>query len=127
MTRQLKVSELQGVRAQVLLKQGGKCAICGKPIKGRDVATFDHDHDTGFLRGVLHASCNGVEGKVKAMAHRSHAGVLSAEYLIGLGKYLEFHKIPRLNALHPTYKSPAQKRDARNAAARKRRAAKKGK
>ena len=125
MIRHLKPTEVAGIRQQLLKKQGGLCAVCGHKIIGRDVAVLDHDHDTGFLRGVLHSSCNGIEGRMKSLAHRSHKGVLSADYIIGLGKYLEHHKKPRIGAFHPSYKTEQQKKDARNAKARKVRAAKK--
>ena len=125
MIKHLKTSEIASVRSQLLKAQKGKCAICGKPMTTRDKEVLDHDHDTGFIRGVLHASCNGIEGRMKALGHRSHKGVVSADYIIGLGKYLEAHRKPRLNAWHPSFKSPQQKRDAANAKARARRAAKK--
>ena len=124
MTRQLKTSEITGIRDQILKRQDGKCAICDRFVRGRDVAVQDHNHDTGYIRGVLHASCNGIEGRMKSLGHRGHAGVTSEDYIIGLGKYLELHKTPRIAALHPSYKSPQQKRDAINAKARKARAAK---
>ncbi len=124
MPRQLKPSELKSVCQQILAKQGNVCAICGKPMTARDYAVLDHDHDTGLIRGVLHNSCNGIEGRAKALAHRSHAGVKSADYLIGLGKYLEHHSKPRIQALHPSHKTERQKKDIRNARARKARAAK---
>ena len=43
--------------------QGGKCAICGKPLNkvggARDqVAHIDHDHETGKVRGILCRLCN---------------------------------------------------------------------
>lgn len=62
---------------------------------------------------------------MKLLGHRGHAGVLSIDYIIGLGKYLEHHKTPRIGAFHPTYKTPQQKKDATNARARAKRAAKK--
>jgi hypothetical protein len=38
----------------------GRCALCGclagKPGRGRLV--WDHDHDTGYVRGLLCGSCN---------------------------------------------------------------------
>ncbi len=37
----------------ILAEQGGVCGICGKPPKpGRRLAT-DHDHRTGYVRGLL--------------------------------------------------------------------------
>lgn len=124
MTRHLKTAEVSAVRQQLLKKQGGVCAVCSQKILGRDVAVLDHDHDTGRIRGVLHSSCNGIEGRMKSLGHRCHKGVLSVDYIIGLGKYLEHHKTPRIGALHPSYKTPQQKKDAKNAKARAARAAK---
>ncbi len=126
MIKHLKAGEVAGVRTQLLTKQGGKCAVCNQVIRGADRAVLDHDHDTGFIRGVLHASCNGIEGRMKALGHRSHKGVVSADYIIGLGKYLEEHRKPKYAAWHPSFKTPQQRKDAVNAKARKRRAAKKG-
>ena len=43
----------------MLKKQGGKCAICGKPQKdeSRNFA-IDHCHKTGIIRGILCNFCN---------------------------------------------------------------------
>lgn len=37
--------------------QGGTCAICRKPPKGRQLAA-DHNHKTGVFRGLLCWKCN---------------------------------------------------------------------
>jgi hypothetical protein len=46
----------------LLLKQGGKCAICGseKPSSrgGKVRFAVDHHHETGVVRGLLCSSCN---------------------------------------------------------------------
>ena len=40
-------------------KQGGKCAVCGDPLKpGRTGMQIDHDHETGRVRGLLCHPCN---------------------------------------------------------------------
>jgi hypothetical protein len=49
----------------MLARQCGVCAFCGDSIE-RNAApraplsgTIDHDHDTGKIRGIVHAQCNG--------------------------------------------------------------------
>lgn len=125
MARQLKPSEVKGVLDQLVKRQGNKCAVCGKPFTARDRAVLDHCHDTGFIRGALHNSCNGAEGRVKTKAHLGHKGVSSADYIIGLGKYLEKHQKPQFNLIHPTHMTEEQKRLQRNKKARAARARKK--
>lgn len=41
-------------------KQGGVCAICGKPEpdQKRSRLCIDHDHETGKVRGLLCSQCN---------------------------------------------------------------------
>lgn len=125
MARQLKPSEVKSVRDQLVKRQGNKCAICGKPFTPRDYACLDHCHTTGYIRGAVHNSCNGVEGKVKTKANFSHKGVSPEEYIIGLGKYLELNAKPRFNLIHPDHVTDDQKRLQRNAKARAARARKK--
>lgn len=49
--------------AELVLKQGGKCALCGEePVR----ACVDHDHKTGRIRGVLCYSCNGRLSRIDA-------------------------------------------------------------
>ncbi|ALH46909.1 endonuclease VII [Mycobacterium phage Theia] len=39
--------------------QGGKCYICQRATgKGRKKLSVDHDHNTGFVRGLLCGPCN---------------------------------------------------------------------
>jgi hypothetical protein len=52
-------------------QQQGLCGVCGKPIGGfvgtSDCPTpaIDHDHQTGLIRGLLHAWCNRLLGYVR--------------------------------------------------------------
>ena len=125
MARQLKPSEVKGVLDQLVKKQSNKCGVCDKPFTPRDRAVLDHCHDTGFIRGALHNSCNGAEGRVKTKAYLGHKGVNATAYIIGLGKYLEKHSKPQYNLIHPTYMTDEQKRLQRNAKAKAARARKK--
>ena len=47
---------------QMLIAQGGYCAICdklmGPPGTGKDSACLDHDHATGATRFILCRECN---------------------------------------------------------------------
>ena len=43
---------------KLLAVQGGKCAICRKPPKGRVRLHVDHDHKTSLIRGLLCFTCN---------------------------------------------------------------------
>ena len=124
MAKQIKPNQVASVLDQLVKKQGNKCAICGKPFTARDRPVLDHDHDTGFIRAALHNSCNGVEGKVKVKARMGHKGVSPYDYLIGLGKYLEHHKTPRIQLIHPQHMTEEQKRLERNKKARLARAKK---
>jgi hypothetical protein len=42
----------------MLRHQGGVCAICHKPPKGRTHLPVDHNHKTGEIRGLLCILCN---------------------------------------------------------------------
>ena len=62
-----KYSISVGEYRQLFDRQGGVCAICGKPetkaIKGSVChLSVDHDHQTGRLRGLLCRACNLVLG-----------------------------------------------------------------
>ena len=50
-----------GEYAELLAKQGGKCAICRKVPRKRYLAV-DHDHATGKIRGLLCFFCNSALG-----------------------------------------------------------------
>lgn len=127
MTRRIDKSEVQGIRNRLKAKQGNVCAICKKAFTKADYPVLDHDHDTGFIRGVLHNSCNQAEGKVKSRAHMSHKGVSSAEYVIALGEYLKLHSTPQTKVYHHEHLTDDEKRLARNAKARRKRASAKRK
>ncbi|GAA4710495.1 endonuclease VII domain-containing protein [Phytohabitans rumicis] len=46
---------------ELLAEQGGVCAICGAP----DPEHVDHDHVTGWIRGILCFNCNGGLGQFR--------------------------------------------------------------
>ena len=60
-TRARRLMTLYGITlaqyASMLKRQGGRCAICGRPPKRRNL-DVDHDHATGRVRGLLCFNCN---------------------------------------------------------------------
>ncbi len=124
--RKLARSQMRSWAARHLQTvQSGLCPLCGLHIdlrlKGEGV--LDHDHDTGEIRGVLHRSCNAAEGKISNAAARW--GAKSASYP-AIIKYLEsvvgYLKQDGSGMMYPMHKTVDEKKDAVNAAARKRRA-----
>jgi len=44
---------------EMLEDQGNRCAICGKPAdKEKKALAVDHNHKTGYIRGLLCTHCN---------------------------------------------------------------------
>ncbi|QPB11273.1 hypothetical protein [Providencia phage PSTNGR1] len=116
----LKASQIPAVRAKLLADQSGVCVLCKrKPT----VPCLDHCHKDGFIRGVLCRGCNALLGKLEN--NRARYGlsdeVAFNNFLRGVLPYLHDTKM-KYDMLHPTFKTEDEKRIARNAAARKRRA-----
>ncbi|WWO60243.1 recombination endonuclease [Xanthomonas phage SB3] len=121
MSVKLKAAQVRGVRVSMLQKQGGKCALCGTPCSA-DQAVLDHDHSTGAVRAALHRGCNSLLGKLENNAARygvRDIGVFSN----GVAQYLRIHSVNVSGYIHPLHKTDEEKRIARNAKARKKRAA----
>jgi len=128
MSVRLKHAQLAPARAAILKKQKGKCPLCGFQIRGGKKPALDHDHQTGILRSVLCVNCNGIEGKVFNLARRCGHKEGPRAWLTALLEYYELHDTPQHGTIfHPTHKTEEEKRLARNAKARKKRAALKGK
>jgi len=98
--------------------------MCREPIpKGEAVA--DHDHKTGRMRGVLHRGCNSALGHIENNAPRYKLTDIRrlTALLRAVPAYLwaNYDHEP----LHHTHRTPDERREKRNAKARKTRAAKK--
>lgn len=100
--KQLKSSDLKGLRAEILAEQAGICPLCEQQIAPED-AVVDHDHDTGLVRGVLHSVCNSVEGMIKHKFRRGgvHKKTDLITYLKNLVVYLEKEQY---ELIHPSEK-----------------------
>lgn len=105
--------------------QNGLCPLCGEPI---DITipkegVVDHDHDTGEIRGVLHRSCNAAEGKIANAAARW--GCKSSKYediIPYLENVIAYLKTAKTGVMYPDHKTPDERRDARAALLKQRRA-----
>jgi len=117
----LKQSEIKKVREELLVKQGGVCAMCQMPLDTAD-AVLDHNHATGYVRGVCHRGCNGAEGRILNAIRRSGA-VSTMSLLEGLVAYYKLHAEPKTDMIYPSFKTPEE----RKALAKKRRARRKSK
>ena len=115
--------KVAGVRAALLVKQGGLCALCQLPLPLAQ-AVLDHDHATGLVRGTIHRSCNSLLGTVENNCKRFGVQHLSA-FLHGAASYLQSHAVDRTGLVHPSHKTEDEKRDSRNKKARLSRAKKK--
>lgn len=120
--QRLTSSGIAPYRAQLLAgRQRGLCALCKrKPT----VPCLDHCHSEGVVRGVLCRGCNALLGKIENNAARNGLrGNDLNTYLMNIPAYLAYGAQGGTGILHPTHKTPEEKRLARNAASVKKRAA----
>ena len=124
MVARIKTAQVAPLRAKLLKAQGYKCPLCGNGMKGgQKKPALDHDHNTGYIRDVLCLNCNGMEGKVFNLARRCGAGK-EVEWITNWLEYQRRHSDPQHGGiLHHTHKTAEEKRLAKNAKARKKRAA----
>ena len=67
-----------GDYTDLLARQGGGCAVCGRRPQENEKLVVDHDHDSGRVRGLLCRPCNVLLG----MAHDdTRVLACAAEYL----------------------------------------------
>lgn len=131
--RKVTRAQLRAITMKLAKEQGGNCLLCGKPldfsIKGAkgDSVVCDHDHNTGRIRGALHRSCNGGEGKVASACGRWIVGSMGSSAAIAnaLRNMADYLDREPTEYIYPTHKTEEEKRLAANAKARKQRAVRK--
>lgn len=101
----LRPKDLATYRLELLEKQSYICPLCRDTIHPEE-ACLDHDHDTGFIRFVLHRSCNAAEGRILSWAKRSRAKD-PYEFLHNL--YNMHRKSYNNNPIHPKHLTPIEK------------------
>lgn len=60
-TYALDLDEYEAIKAH----QGGKCAICQRATGAKRALAVDHDHATGYNRGLLCKPCNVMLGRAR--------------------------------------------------------------
>jgi hypothetical protein len=122
-TKRIKNSEIPALRDTLTLEQKGICPLCEKALGVTKRPALDHDHKTGYIRDVLCVNCNSMEGKIANAATRGGGKGAANSFLNNLCDYWNRHKTPRHGGiLHPTHKTPEEKKVLANARARKKRA-----
>lgn len=116
----LKSKDIPAMREKIAIEQGGKCWLCEIDLSSV-TPCLDHNHETGFIRGVLCGNCNGIEGKIHNLARRAKRDKTKQDFLCKILAYWEFFTINQRKEIHPTHKNKDEKRIARNKKARERR------
>ena len=113
----LKYTEVKTYREQQLQAQNHNCALCGERIDGD--AVLDHCHKTGLLRKVLHRGCNALLGKIENNMARNGVDYMRLEiFASNLAAYISTEWT---TVLHPTYKTPEERRELSKKRAKARR------
>lgn len=115
--RQLKQKEIAQVRTELLKLQGGLCALCRQGIQETEAA-LDHDHKTGQIRGVLHRGCNALEGIIENSLARNR---ITPQRLANIMANFVLYQTQLKPILHPSHRTPEQRRERTKQLAEKRR------
>lgn len=116
---------LPNIRDELVRRQNGKCPITKRDLRSMTKANVvvDHDHQSGVIRAALPRAINGLEGKLVQMCIRwggcKNKGEV-IQMLRGMADYLELHRVPQTEWLHPEHLTPAEKRAKANKKARAR-------
>ena len=120
----LKRTDLPRIRQKLIVEQKGSCPICKRDLKGQKVTpSVDHDHLTGFIRGVLCVNCNGLIGKINNLLNRIDVRKRGHDAI--LHSYVEYHDKEPTRFIYPSHQTEAEKKTSRNLKARKKYAASK--
>lgn len=78
----LTAADKRRVRTKLIIKQDGKCGICGISQKqlGKTLC-IDHDHETDKVRGLLCGNCNSALGMFDCDKYHTDQLVLAIRYL----------------------------------------------
>lgn len=113
---EVKKSDLKHIRRFLFDYHSGCQVLQKNGIPFEDTAV-DHDHKSGYIRGVLQKQVNSFEGK--ALTDYKRLGLANLiefpDLLINLGQYLKFGNISHLGLTHPSeIKHPKLKKASYN-------------
>jgi len=103
----LKTSEIRDYRLKTLTHQGHNCALCLEAVATTE-AVLDHDHKTGYIRGVLHRGCNALLGKIENSLTMNR---ISPDRLKNILDNLQFYTNQHHAVLHPTHRTPEERKE----------------
>ena len=116
----IKLSDIPTFRNKIATEQGGKCWLCEIELT-KVIPCLVHYHETGHIRGVLCGNCNGIEGKIHNLARRAKRDKTKMEFLDKVMSYWSLFNAHPRTEIHPTHKTPDEKRLRRNKKAREKR------
>lgn len=116
-------NNLKNIRAELVRRQLGKCPITKRDLRAMAPANVvvDHCHKSGVIRAALPRAINGLEGKLVNLCLRWGGCKTNSEVvqmLRGMAEYIETHRTPQTEWLHPSHLSPVEARAKRNKKAR---------
>lgn len=101
----IKPKDIAELRKKYYQEQLGLCALCREHIDPLE-AVLDHDHKSGYLRGVLHRGCNAYIGSMENNLARNRISTNRLSLiLINFMNYISQHKDLR----HPTHYTPEER------------------
>jgi hypothetical protein len=116
----IKTSDIPKYRDKYIIDQHGKCWLCDIDLN-KVTPCLDHNHETGHLRGVLCQNCNGIEGKIHNLARRAKRDGTKFDFITKVLEYWNYFSACQRTEIHPTHKTPDEKRLRRNKKAREKR------
>ncbi len=118
-------NNLPNITKELVRRQHGKCPITGRDLRAMSSSNVvcDHHHGHGGIRAALPRGINGLEGKIKQALMRWGSCKTDSEMvkmLRSLADYMELHRTPQHEWLHPDHLLPHEKRAKANKKARAR-------
>lgn len=102
----LKPKDIKQYREQYHKEQNGICPLCQEPIELSD-AVLDHRHSDGYVRGTIHRNCNLYIGKMENNLTRNKITRDRLKNILNnFINYIDSNK----DVLHPTYRTPEEKK-----------------